>query len=93
MKKQSSKQYTKVVASIVKNIDFLHRMKEFPHIQVYNRKGERLCDTQDTPDMNPGDIFKKEFERPLSQAEREAIVKGYEAYVPKEKILTLLDEC
>ncbi|GEM_PF-5904043 len=57
-----------------------------PHVDIAN------CDTQDTPDMNPRE-FKKEFERPLSQAEREAIVKGYEAYVPKEKILTLLDEC
>lgn len=84
--------HDKVVASIVKNISFLHRSKEFPHIQVYNRKGERLCDTKETPDINPGDIFRQEFERPLSSDERAAIVKDYSAYVSEDKILKVLDE-
>lgn len=84
--------HDKVVASIVKNIYFLHRTKEFPHIQIYNRQGERLCDTKETPDLNPGDIFKKEFERPISQKEIEAIVEGYAAYIPQNEILAVLDE-
>ena len=81
-----------VVSSIVKNIDFLHRTKEFPHIQLYNRQGERLCDTKETPDINPGDLFRKEFERPLSQKERDKIVQEYAAYVSKEEIVSVLDE-
>lgn len=56
--------HDRVVASIVKNIDFLHRTKEFLHIQVYNRQGDRLCDTMEVPDLNPRDLFKEEFERP-----------------------------
>jgi len=81
-----------VVSAIAKNLSILHRTKEFPHIQVYNRQRERLCDTMETPDINPGDIFKKEFERPLSQMERETIVKDFAAYVPKDKILAVMDE-
>ena len=85
------KHHDLVVSAIVKNIDFLHRTKEFPHIQIYNRQGERLCDTKETPEQNPGEIFKKEFERPLSQAEREAIIKDYAAFVSKDKIMAVLD--
>ena len=81
-----------VVSAIAKNIGLLHRTKEFPHIQVYNRQGDRLCDTMETPDINPGDIFKNEFERPLSQQERDRIVKDFAAYVPKDRILAVMDE-
>lgn len=81
-----------VVASIIKNLDIIYKNKFFTDIQIFTRESNRIYNMQTTPDINPADIFNKEFGRGLTSNEINLIINDYKEYVSKSDILQIIDE-
>ena len=81
-----------VVRSIVHNLDFIYKLKNFSRIQIYNRQGSLLYDTTTSPNDNPSHLFMQEFKRLLSPAEKNIIYQEYGKYISISKITDILND-
>lgn len=83
-----------VVDNIANNLSKLYNAKVFSNIRIYNRESECLYSMKETPNIDPGTLISKEFQRTLSEDEKNQLLKGYdkvlqymnERKAPKEEI-------
>lgn len=83
-----------VVDNIANNLSKLYNAKVFSNIRIYNRESECLYSMKETPNVDPGTLISKEFQRTLSEDEKNQLLKGYdkvlqymnERKAPKEEI-------
>ena len=89
-----------VVDNIADNLSELYKTKQFSNIRIFNRESECLYSMKDKPEIDPGTLIKKEFERDLTKEEKEQILKGYDKVLedmkqrkaPEEEIKIILME-
>lgn len=67
-----------VVDNLSNNLSTLYKEKVFFDIRIYNRENKCLYSMKKTPEIDPGELIKKEFERSLKQEEKQYIIKGYD---------------
>lgn len=67
-----------VVENLPSNLSTLYKEKVFSNIRIYNRENKCLYSMEKTPEVDPGELIKKEFERTLRQEEKQYIIKGYD---------------
>ena len=81
---------SRIEESMGKNIiaingdDFRYSEKEFDNIEIFTREGKSLYSLKDTPNINPGEIIKKEFDRELTIEEKKKLIESYKKI--KEKL-------
>ena len=88
------KDHQVVVDNIANNLSKLYNTKVFSNIRIYNRENECLYSMKETPNIDPGTLISKEFQRILSEDEKNQLLKGYdkvlqymnERKAPKEEI-------
>lgn len=88
------KDHQVVVDNIANNLSKLYNTKVFSNIRIYNRESECLYSMKETPNIDPGTLISKEFQRTLSEDEKNQLLKGYdkvlqymnERKAPKEEI-------
>ena len=76
--------HDKVVANFSENLSKIYLEKEFDNIEIFTREGKSLYSLKDTPNINPGEIVKKEFDRELTIEEKQRLIEGYRKI--KEKL-------
>ena len=73
-----------VVTNFAENLSKIYLEKEFDNIEVFTREGKCLYSLKDTPNINPGEIIKKEFDRELTMEEKKKLIESYKKI--KEKL-------
>ena len=73
-----------VVVSFAENLSKIYSEKEFDNIEIFTREGKSLYSLKDTPNINPGEIIKKEFDRELTIEEKQKLIESYKKI--KEKL-------
>ena len=73
-----------VVTNFAENLSKIYLEKEFDNIEVFTREGKCLYSLKDTPNINPGEIIKKEFNRELTMEEKKKLIESYKKI--KEKL-------
>lgn len=66
-----------VVNKIIENLDYIYKLKVFDNIEIYNRENENLYNFKNQKNINPSDLFKNEFSRPLLNSEKIFLENGY----------------
>lgn len=93
------KDHQKVVDNIANNLSELYQKKVFSNIRLFNREGECLYSMNKTPEIDPGELIRKEFKRDLSEKEKKNLIVGYDTVInymtlrnaTKEEIKAVLD--
>ena len=94
------KDHQVVIDNIANNLSKLYNTKVFSNIRIYNRESECLYSMKETPNIDPGTLISKEFQRSLSEDEKNQLLKGYdkvlqymnERKAPKEEIAVIEKE-
>ena len=73
-----------VVTNFGENLSRIYLGKEFDNIEIFTRDGKSLYSLKDTPNINPGEIIKKEFDRELTIEEKKKLIESYKKI--KEKL-------
>ena len=73
-----------VVTNFAENLSKIYLEKEFDNIEIFTREGKCLYSLKDTPNINPGEIIKKEFDRELTIEEKQKLINSYKKI--KEKL-------
>ena len=73
-----------VVTNFAENLSKIYLEKEFDNIEVFTREGKCLYSLKDTPNINPEEIIKKEFDRELTIEEKKKLIENYKKI--KEKL-------
>lgn len=81
-----------VVDNLIDNISYVYNQKVFDIIKVFNRESCNVYNSYDTPDINPGDIFRNEFSRKLTPKEIEDIYINFKGFVDYDTINTVLND-
>ena len=84
-RKTNTEDHDVVVNKIIGNLDKLYKENKFNDILLFNRNKECLYEKIETPDKNPADLIKKEFNRNLTKEEIDKIILDYQNYVDKIK--------
>lgn len=71
------KDHQVVVDNIANNLSKIYNTKLFSNIRIYNRESECLYSMKETPNLDPGILISKEFQRALSEDEKNQLLKGY----------------
>lgn len=80
------KDHQVVVDNIANNLSKIYNTKLFSNIRIYNRESECLYSMKETPNIDPGTLISKEFQRALSEDEKKQILNGY------DKVLKYMNE-
>lgn len=94
------KDHQVVVDNIANNLSKIYNTKLFSNIRIYNRESQCLYSMKETPNIDPGTLISKEFQRALSEDEKNQLLKGYdkvlqymnERKAPKEEIAVIEKE-
>lgn len=78
--------HDKVVLALSKNLDTIWKAKVFDFVYVLNRNENVLYRSDLFPERNPSSLIRKEFNRKLSDSEREKIRKDFLPYVKEVEI-------
>lgn len=70
-----------VINNIIENLDYIYKLKIFDNIEVYNRENENLYSYKNQKNINPSDLFKNEFSRPLFNSEKNFLENGYKEII------------
>ena len=73
-----------VVANFAENLSKIYSEKEFDNIEIFTREGKSLYLLKETPNINPGKIIQKEFDRELTIEEKKKLIGSYKKI--KEKL-------
>ena len=80
------KDHQVVVDNIANNLSKIYNTKLFSNIRIYNRESQCLYSMKETPNIDPGTLISKEFQRALSEDEKNQLLKGY------DKVLQYMNE-
>lgn len=72
------KDHQVVVDNIANNLSKIYNTKLFSNIRIYNRESECLYSMKETPNIDPAILISKEFQRALSEDEKNQLLKGYD---------------
>ena len=75
-----------VVTNFAENLSKIYLEKEFDNIEIFTREGKSLYSLKDTPNINPGEIIKKEFDRELTIEEKKKLIEKDEENSKKMKL-------
>lgn len=79
--------HDRTAAALPDNLETLWENGVFHEIRVYQDKEGELCclySSRDTPEKNPAELVRREFSRPYTAKEMEAVRKDYGAYLPEK---------
>ncbi|MGY0395386.1 hypothetical protein [Fusobacterium sp. SYSU M8A802] len=72
-----------VIKTLPENLSFLYNGGYFSDIRIYNRELECLYSMKKTPEIDPGILMKREFERVLTEVEKENLKVKYNKLIEK----------
>lgn len=72
-----------VIKTLPENLSFLYNGGYFSDIRIYNRELECLYSMKKTPEIDPGILMKREFERVLTEGEKENLKVKYNKLIEK----------
>lgn len=75
--------HNNVVKDLPGNLSLLYNKKYFSNIVLYNRENECLYSMKNNPEIDPGTLIKKEFDRSLTKKEVEQLIAAYDKILEK----------
>lgn len=72
-----------VIKTLPENLSFLYEGEYFSDIRIYNRELECLYYMKKTPEIDPGILMKREFERALTEEEKKNLKVKYNKLIEK----------